>query len=177
MAHKKGQGSSNNGRESHSKRLGVKLFGGQVAIPGNILVRQRGTQFHPGEGVGIGKDHTIFAKTEGIVTFATKKNNRKYISVLPANGASVAPVVATVVEEVAEAPKKAKKATKKGDDLKKINGVGPAFEERLNAQGLFTYADVAALTPEAIAKIEEQDNITSDEDWNNWIEQAKTFLN
>jgi large subunit ribosomal protein L27 len=83
MAHKKGQGSSNNGRESHSKRLGVKLFGGQTAIPGNILVRQRGTRFHPGTGVGIGKDHTIFAKEAGVVTFVTKKNNRKYISVLP----------------------------------------------------------------------------------------------
>jgi len=88
MAHKKGQGSSNNGRESHSKRLGVKLFGGQVAIPGNILVRQRGTKFHPGTGVGIGKDHTIFAKEEGIVTFVTKKDNRKYISVLPAQEAN-----------------------------------------------------------------------------------------
>lgn len=174
MAHKKGQGSSNNGRESHSKRLGVKLFGGQVAIPGNILVRQRGTQFHPGEGVGIGKDHTIFAKTEGVVTFATKKNNRKYISVLPF---SDVPVVAPVVEEAAEAPKKAKKTAKKGDDLKKVNGIGPAFEERLNAQGIFTYADLAALTTEDIRNIEEKDNITSDEEWANWIEQAKSFLN
>ncbi|MGB1248829.1 MAG: 50S ribosomal protein L27, partial [Chitinophagales bacterium] len=83
MAHKKGQGSSNNGRESQSKRLGVKIYGGQYAIPGNIIVRQRGTQFHPGEGVGMGKDHTIFAKEEGIVTFVTKRANRKYISVLP----------------------------------------------------------------------------------------------
>ena len=72
MAHKKGQGSSRNGRESESKRLGVKLFGGQTAIPGNILVRQRGTKFHAGTGVGMGKDHTLFAKVAGKVSFTTK---------------------------------------------------------------------------------------------------------
>ena len=83
MAHKKGVGSSKNGRESHSKRLGVKLFGGQAAIPGNIIVRQRGTQFHPGLGVGIGKDHTIFAMVEGVVELKRKKNDRTFISVLP----------------------------------------------------------------------------------------------
>jgi large subunit ribosomal protein L27 len=83
MAHKKGVGSSKNGRESHSKRLGVKLFGGQEAIPGNIIVRQRGTAFHPGTGVGIGKDHTIFAMTEGVVEFKRKANERTFISVLP----------------------------------------------------------------------------------------------
>lgn len=77
MAHKKGQGSSKNGRESHSKRLGVKLFGGEVAIAGNIIVRQRGTQFHPGDGVGLGKDHTIFAKRDGVVTFRTKKKQQE----------------------------------------------------------------------------------------------------
>ncbi len=69
MAHKKGVGSSRNGRESHSKRLGVKLYGGQEAIAGNIIIRQRGTKFHPGEGVGLGKDHTIFAVKDGKVFF------------------------------------------------------------------------------------------------------------
>jgi large subunit ribosomal protein L27 len=83
MAHKKGVGSSKNGRESHSKRLGVKLFGGQSAEPGNIIVRQRGTKFHPGNGVGIGKDHTIFAMVEGVVTFKKSVNDRTFISVLP----------------------------------------------------------------------------------------------
>ena len=83
MAHKKGVGSSKNGRESHSKRLGIKLFGGQEVIPGNIIVRQRGTQFHPGNGVGIGKDHTIFAMVEGVVEFKKKANERTFISVLP----------------------------------------------------------------------------------------------
>ncbi len=83
MAHKKGVGSSKNGRESHSKRLGVKLFGGQAAEPGNIIVRQRGTKFHPGAGVGIGKDHTIFAMVEGVVNFKKTVNDRTFINVLP----------------------------------------------------------------------------------------------
>lgn len=83
MAHKKGVGSSKNGRESHSKRLGVKIFGGQEAIAGNILVRQRGTQHHPGENVGIGKDHTLFALIDGTVLFAKKRDNKSYVSVIP----------------------------------------------------------------------------------------------
>jgi large subunit ribosomal protein L27 len=83
MAHKKGAGSSRNGRESHSKRLGVKIYGGQAAISGNILVRQRGTQHHPGQNVGIGKDHTLFALTDGVVQFKKGKNNRSFVSVAP----------------------------------------------------------------------------------------------
>jgi large subunit ribosomal protein L27 len=81
MAHKKGVGSSKNGRESHSKRLGVKLFGGEVAKAGNILVRQRGTTHHPGENVGIGKDHTLYALIDGVVTFRKGKENRSFISI------------------------------------------------------------------------------------------------
>jgi large subunit ribosomal protein L27 len=84
MAHKKGAGSSNNGRESHSKRLGIKLFGGQIAKAGNILVRQRGTQHHPGAGVGIGKDHTLFALTDGIVTFKRGRKDRSFVVIVPA---------------------------------------------------------------------------------------------
>ena len=83
MAHKKGVGSSKNGRESESKRLGVKLFGGQVAKAGNILVRQRGTVHNPGDNVGIGKDHTLFALIDGIVTFHKKRDNKSYVSVTP----------------------------------------------------------------------------------------------
>ena len=83
MAHKKGVGSSKNGRESHSKRLGVKIFGGQEAIAGNIIVRQRGTQHHPGENVGMGKDHTLFAIVDGKVVFTKKRNDRSYVSVEP----------------------------------------------------------------------------------------------
>jgi large subunit ribosomal protein L27 len=83
MAHKKGVGSSKNGRESHSKRLGIKIFGGQSVIPGNIIVRQRGTRHFPGENVGIGKDHTLFALTEGVVVFRKKANEKSYVSVKP----------------------------------------------------------------------------------------------
>lgn len=82
MAHKKGMGSSRNGRDSESKRLGVKLFGGQTAIAGNILVRQRGTKFHPGKNVGLGKDHTLFATTDGIVYFSKSRANRKVVDIL-----------------------------------------------------------------------------------------------
>lgn len=83
MAHKKGVGSSKNGRESQSKRLGVKIFGGQTAIAGNIIVRQRGTQHHPGNNVGIGKDHTLYALEDGLVEFKKKKNNRSFVSIVP----------------------------------------------------------------------------------------------
>ena len=81
MAHKKGAGSSKNGRESKSKRLGVKIFGGQEIIAGNIIVRQRGTVHNPGENVGMGKDHTLFALADGTVKFTKKRNNKSYISV------------------------------------------------------------------------------------------------
>lgn len=83
MAHKKGVGSSKNGRESESKRLGVKIFGGQPAISGNIIVRQRGTTHHAGANVGVGRDHTLFALTDGMVEFRKKKNNRSFVSVVP----------------------------------------------------------------------------------------------
>jgi len=85
MAHKKAGGSTRNGRDSESKRLGVKIYGGQAASPGNILVRQRGTKFHPGLNVGCGKDHTLFAKSEGVVEFTVKgPKQRKYINVVSA---------------------------------------------------------------------------------------------
>jgi large subunit ribosomal protein L27 len=81
MAHKKGEGSVKNGRDSHSKRLGVKIFGGQSAINGNIIVRQRGTTFHPGKNVGVGRDWTIFATADGVVEFRKTKDDKTYISV------------------------------------------------------------------------------------------------
>lgn len=125
MAHKKGAGSSKNGRESHSKRLGVKLFGGQAVIAGNIIVRQRGTAHNPGENVGLGKDHTLFALSDGVVAFKKGFKGRSFVHVLPAVAASPAakapvkkaapaPVAEVVVEEVAvEAAPKAKKAPAK----------------------------------------------------------------
>ncbi|MFO7827976.1 MAG: 50S ribosomal protein L27 [Bacteroidales bacterium] len=83
MAHKKGAGSSRNGRESESKRLGIKLFGGQAARAGNIIVRQRGTKHHPGENVGIGNDHTLFALTDGKVEFRRKRGNKSFVYIVP----------------------------------------------------------------------------------------------
>lgn len=86
MSHKKAGGSSRNGRDSESKRLGVKKYGGQSVIAGNILVRQRGTKFHPGENVGIGNDHTLFAKADGVVRFRFQRKHRKCIDVIPIEG-------------------------------------------------------------------------------------------
>jgi large subunit ribosomal protein L27 len=83
MAHKKGAGSSSNGRESHSKRLGVKIYGGQAAQAGNIIIRQRGTVHNPGLNVGMGKDHTLFALVDGVVEFRVRKNDKSFVSVLP----------------------------------------------------------------------------------------------
>jgi ribosomal protein L27 len=117
MAHKKGAGSSKNGRESHSKRLGVKIFGGQQAIAGNIIVRQRGTRHHPDVNVGMGKDHTLFALIDGKVVFRKKANNKSYVSVVPFDSEPVAAAQAepaaaqSAAAEVAEEkPAKAKKA-------------------------------------------------------------------
>ncbi len=83
MAHKKGEGKVKNGRESESKRLGIKVYGGQTAIPGNILVRQRGTRHYPGKNVGMGKDHTLFALVAGTVVYKKTKEDRSYVSILP----------------------------------------------------------------------------------------------
>ena len=119
MAHKKGAGSSRNGRESHSKRLGIKIFGGQEAIAGNIIVRQRGTKHHPDKGVGIGKDHTLFALVPGVVVFKKKQDNKSYVSVLP-----------VVVED---APVKAA-APKKAVAEKAVEAVATETEEKAPAK-------------------------------------------
>ena len=98
MAHKKGVGSSKNGRESESKRLGIKLFGGQKAKAGNIIARQRGTEFHPGKNVGMGRDHTLYALIDGIVVFKRGRANRSFISVEGVAAAAPAPPVEQAVE-------------------------------------------------------------------------------
>jgi len=171
MAHKKGEGSTQNGRDSRSKRLGVKLYGGQVAIPGNIIVRQRGTKFHAGLGVGMGKDHTLFALTEGIVTYKKGKLDRTTISIKPLDAVVVeapkvetkkatAPVAekvapAVVVEAaapVADTPK-ATSTEIKPDDLKKIEGIGPKIEEHLNNGGISTFAELAMASFEQLKEI------------------------
>jgi len=163
MAHKKGVGSSKNGRESESKRLGVKIYGGQYAKAGNILVRQRGTQHHPGENVGMGKDHTLFALTDGTVMFQKKRKNRSFVSVEPVVDVDVAVAEAPVVKEkpvVKAEPAKAEKAAAKvetevveTDDLKKIEGIAPKIAEIFNEAGINTYADLAAASEDKLKEI------------------------
>jgi large subunit ribosomal protein L27 len=176
MAHKKGAGSSKNGRESHSKRLGIKLFGGQVAKAGNVIVRQRGTTHNPGLNVGIGKDHTLFALIDGTIRFKKGFKGRSFIDVLPIDAAAVAesaaqkggsvaavaapapvaevaPVVVEAVE-TEEAPKK--KATKKkaeGDDLKIIEGIGPKIADLFIAEGITTFAQLAETSVDRMKEI------------------------
>lgn len=173
MAHKKGVGSSKNGRESESKRLGVKIYGGQFAKAGNILVRQRGTQHYPGENVGIGKDHTLFALTSGTVMFQKKKKNRSYVSVEPVVEVDVAVMEAPApkaepkaeaapvkTEKKAEAPKAEAvevapedKEVIETDDLKKIEGIGPKISQVFYDAGIRTFAEMAALTEEKLKEI------------------------
>ena len=111
MAHKKGVGSTDNGRDSESNRLGVKLFGGQAAIAGNIIIRQRGTRYHAGENVYMGKDHTLHAKIAGKVTFRRRRNNRMYVSIVPTD--AVAETIAKVAAPKRKAAPKAKPAAPK----------------------------------------------------------------
>ena len=144
MAHKKGAGSSRNGRESHSKRLGIKIFGGQPAIAGNIIVRQRGTKHNPGLNVGIGRDHTLFALIEGEVVFKKKADNRSYVSVIPFAAAPVA-------EDAAPAPKAkaaAKPVAEKAPEAV-VAEAAPAEEEAPKAKKAAAPKKKAADTEEA----------------------------
>lgn len=145
MAHKKGEGSTRNGRESHSKRLGVKIFGGSAAVAGNIIVRQRGTKHHPGRNVGIGVDHTLYALVDGTVVFRRKRDNKSYVSVEPngtmANGNGKATATAS------------KTATKKADDLSKVEGIGPKINELFQGAGINTFAQLAATPVEQLKQI------------------------
>ena len=174
MAHKKGVGSTDNGRDSKPKFLGVKLFGGQYAKAGNIIVRQRGTKFHPGNNVYMGRDHTLHAKIEGYVDFETKKKGRTFVNILPMDGSGgaavkspkarkaeaqpkaaapkkAAPAAPKAEAKAPEAPKAAVPATPatpavgaKPDKLTKIEGIGPKIAEHLGAAGIITFADLAA---------------------------------
>ena len=190
MAHKKGVGSSKNGRESESKRLGVKIYGGQFAKAGNILVRQRGTAHHPGENVGMGKDHTLFALIDGTVVFRKKRNNRSFVSVDPVvevqTAVAEAPAkkapkkeAAPKAEEVkaetkVEVKEEAPKAEAAGDDLTKLTGVGPKLAEVLAEGGFDTYAKVAAASVEDIQKVlEAAGSRYASKDSAPWIEEAK----
>ncbi len=168
MAHKKGVGSTDNGRDSNSKRLGVKLFGGQFATAGNILIRQRGTRFHPGTNVYMGKDHTLHARVDGTVSFMKKKNNRTYVNVTPEGEVvtkAAPPKKAPKAEKPHTAPKAAApapaketkkaapKSDAKADDLKKIEGVGPKIASLLAEGGLETFAKVADASADQIKEI------------------------
>ena len=160
MAHKKGAGSTDNGRDSKAKYLGVKMYGGQFAKAGNILVRQRGTQFHPGDNVYMGKDYTLHASIAGIVTYKRSKDDKRIVFIAPAESrvaaaeAMAAPVkVAAPVAPVAEAPKKTTKADKGADDLKKIEGIGPKIEQILHEGGITTFAQLAESDADAVKEL------------------------
>lgn len=170
MAHKKGVGSTDNGRDSKSKRLGVKLFGGQAASAGNIIVRQRGTRFHPGENVYMGRDFTIHAAIDGYVTFTRRKDDRTYVGVSSARpvlieapaakpaaekpAAKPAAKPAEVAAPVAEAAPAAKPAkAPKQDDLKIVEGVGPKIEQLLHEGGIKTWAELAEADVDRLKEI------------------------
>ncbi|MFK8164578.1 MAG: 50S ribosomal protein L27 [Lewinella sp.] len=139
MAHKKGVGSTDNGRDSNSKRLGVKLFGGQVAKAGNIIIRQRGTKYHPGENVYMGRDFTIHAKVDGNVSFRKSFRNRMYVSIVPAG--TEAPVAAAPAPKKAAAPK-----------AKSIPAPAPAPAPEVEAAPVQAVADIPAEKPAKKAK-------------------------
>ena len=151
MAHKKGAGSSDNGRDSNPQYLGVKLYGGQTAVAGNILVRQRGTKFHPGVNVYMGKDHTLHAAVAGIVTYKKGKNDKRIVYIAPK--AEVALTAAAAKVEVAAVAAPAAKKAAKGDDLKKIEGIGPKIEELFHAAGITTFAQLSETATERMEAI------------------------
>ncbi len=159
MAHKKGAGSTDNGRDSRSKRLGVKLFGGQVARAGNIIVRQRGTKYHPGRNVGMGKDFTIYALIDGTVSFQKKKKNRTYISIIGSGDETAVAPAPKAKAAVAKTPaastqkQSAPSATGKTDDLTKIEGIGPKIKEILHNAGIPTFAALSTTPVERISEI------------------------
>ena len=182
MAHKKGVGSSKNGRESESKRLGVKIYGGQFAKAGNILIRQRGTTHNPGENVGMGKDHTLFALIDGTVVFKKKLKNRSYVSVQPIVEVDVAIAEAPEVKVPKAEVKPVAKETKaevaveaaEADDLRKIEGIGPKIAEIFNLAGISTFADLAGTSVEKLSEIlTDAGSKCASKNPGTWLEQAK----
>lgn len=194
MAHKKGVGSTDNGRDSKSKRLGVKLFGGQEAVAGNIIVRQRGTKYHPGNHVYMGKDFTLHAAIDGTVVFTKKKSNKTFVSIRPEgvpvteNKTKVAKEISKAAQKItpAAAPKKAT-ATKSAekitlpngkkisqDDLKLIEGVGPKIEGLLNEAGINTWEEFANASIDRLQSIlDEAGSRYKMHDPGTWAKQAK----
>ncbi|NJM38919.1 MAG: 50S ribosomal protein L27 [Akkermansiaceae bacterium] len=154
MAHKKGQGSVKNGRDSRSKRLGVKKFGSQAVVAGNIIIRQRGTKVHPGLGVGCGRDHTLFALVDGRVFFDKEGRRVNVVSqeVAAATIKNVAPAKTVAAGKIAEASELwGKKIVQ--DDLQIIEGIGPKIKEIFNAGGINTWAQLADTSVERLQEL------------------------
>jgi large subunit ribosomal protein L27 len=200
MAHKKGVGSSDNGRDSKSKRLGVKIFGGQKTVAGNILIRQRGTRFHAGENVYMGKDHTLHAAIDGVVSFNVRRKGRTFINVLPemdevavkeikkvpraAAPVKEEPVKTAVKEETGTAtdqadepqPAKSEKPVAKsgGEDLTKVEGIGPKIKEILWNAGVLTFEELAAKSADEVKEILTAEGARYNRfDPTTWPDQAK----
>jgi large subunit ribosomal protein L27 len=198
MAHKKGVGSTDNGRDSKSKRLGVKLFGGQMAVAGNILIRQRGTKFHAGENVYMSKDHSLHAAIDGVVDFKVRRKGRTFVNILPVDEVAVkekkkeapkaavakpaakpavkaeAPKTEAKKEKPAETAEVKKEAPKGGDNLTKVEGIGPKIKEILWDAGVLTFADLAAKSADEVKEILlEQGNRYNRFDPTTWPAQAK----
>jgi len=186
MAHKKGVGSTDNGRDSNSNRLGVKLFGGQAARAGNIIVRQRGTKFHPGLNVGMGRDHTIYALVDGKIDFKKRRLNRTFINVIPFDEVkeTSAKVTKAKAQPKAKPAAPAKSATPAVapstpsgadiDDLKAIEGIGPKIAEILNNAGITTYAQLGATDVSKIKELlEAAGNRYKSHDPTTWPKQSQ----
>lgn len=150
MAHKKGAGSTDNGRDSRAKYLGVKMYGGQFATAGNILVRQRGTKFHAGENVYMGRDFTLHAAVSGIVTYKRSKDDKRVVFIKPADSRDAAKNTAAAPAAVEAAPVKKAAKVSGADDLKKIEGIGPKIEQILHEAGITTFAQLAASDAETV---------------------------
>ena len=157
MAHKKGVGSTDNGRDSNSKRLGVKLFGGQYAIPGNIIVRQRGTKYHPGDNVGMGKDHTLYALVEGNVAFKKGRKNRTFVHIIDNPGGTIASLPKKEVPAVTSKPVSSSKPKQKSaesiDNLTKIEGIGPKVSALLSSAGLTSFESLGKSSYDQLKEI------------------------
>ena len=178
MAHKKGVGSTDNGRDSNSKRLGVKLFGGQAAIAGNIIVRQRGTRFHPGNNVGMGKDHTLFALVDGTVEFKKRRLNRTFVNIVPLDQVKETPAKIKSEKSQPKPEKVVEKsepvAVTESDDLKIVEGIGPKIEQILNDAGINTFAGLASTEVAAIkGLLEAAGNRYKAHDPTTWPQQAQ----
>ncbi len=156
MAHKKGVGSSDNGRDSNSKRLGIKLFGSQFAKAGNIILKQRGTKFHPGENVYLSRDHSIHAKVDGFVDFKIGRKKRTIVNIIPVTNELIEAANKQVEERVAEVPKQAnvkQSANTEKDDLTKVEGIGPKLRDIFHESGILTFADLSLKDPEELRNI------------------------